>query len=68
MVLLVVNIHIRTDADSLVTTARATHQPEQKETMHLIQMLGKESNAGQIHDLVHVCAQWAQVFQDHDQV
>ena len=32
-------IHLRTDANNLVTTARTTHQPEQKETIHLIQML-----------------------------
>ena len=31
-----------------------THQPEQKETMHLIQLLRKESNSGQMHDLAHV--------------
>ena len=46
--------HIRTDANNLVTTASTTHQPEQKETMHLIQMLRKESNSGQMHDLAHV--------------
>ena len=46
------NIHIRTDANNLVTTASTTHQPEQKESMHL--MLRKESNSGQMHDLSHV--------------
>ena len=50
----IAEIHIRTDANNLVTTASTTHQPEQKETMHLIQMLRKESNSGQIHDLAHV--------------
>ena len=50
----VVNIHIKTDANNLVTTASTTHQPEQKETVHLIQMLRKESNSGQMHDLSHV--------------
>ena len=29
--------HIRTGADNLVTTAWATHEPEQKETMRLMQ-------------------------------
>ena len=32
-------VHIRTDAKNLVTTAQTTHTPEQKETMHMIQML-----------------------------
>ena len=50
----VADVHIRTDANNLVTTASTTHQPEQKETMHLIQMLRKESNSGQMHDLAHV--------------
>ena len=54
----VVNIHIRTDANNLVTTASTTHQPEQKETMHLIQMLRKESNSGQMHDLSHVRSEY----------
>ena len=49
-----VAIHMRTDANNLVTTARTTHQPEQKETIHLIQMLRKESNSGAIDDLAHV--------------
>ena len=35
----IADVHIRTDANNLVTTASATRQPEQKETMHLIQML-----------------------------
>lgn len=34
-----VPIHIRTDANNLVTTAGTTHMPEQKETHHLFQML-----------------------------
>ena len=50
----IADVHIRTDANNLVTTASTTHQPEQKETMHLIQMLRKESNSGQMHDLAHV--------------
>ena len=50
----ITDVHIRTDANNLVTTASTTHQPEQKETMRLIQMLRKESNSGQVHDLAHV--------------
>ena len=50
----IADVHIRTDANSLVTAASTTHQPEQKETMRLIQMLQKESNSGQMHDLAHV--------------
>ena len=50
----VCDIHIRTDANNLVTTASTTHLPEQKETIHLIQMLRKEANSGQMHDLAHV--------------
>ena len=30
----VADIHMRTDAKNLVTTARTIHLPEQKETMH----------------------------------
>ena len=40
--------------NNLVTTARTTHQPEQKETTHLIQMLRRESNSGAIDDMAHV--------------
>ena len=50
----IADVHIRTDANNLVTAASTTHQPEQKETMHLIQMLRKESNSRQTHDLAHV--------------
>ena len=50
----IADVRIRTDANNLATTASTTHQPEQKETMHLIQMLRKESNSGQMHDLAHV--------------
>ena len=49
-----VEIHMRTDAHNLVTTASTTHLPEQKETIHMIQMLRKESNRGRIDDLAHV--------------
>ena len=29
-------VHMRTDANNLVTTAQTTHLPEQKETIHMI--------------------------------
>ena len=47
-------LHMRTDANNLVTTASTTHLPEQKETTHMIQMLRKESSSGSIEDLAHV--------------
>ena len=51
-------IHIRTDANNLVTTAQTTHLPEQKETHHLIQMLRHESNTGQLEDLAHIASEY----------
>jgi hypothetical protein len=51
-------LHLRTDANNLVTTAKTTHQPEQKETIHLIQMLRRESNSGSIDDLAHIISQY----------
>ena len=49
----IADVHIRTDA-----SYNCIHNPstgtEQKETMHFIQMLRKESNSGQMHDLAHV--------------
>ena len=47
-------IHIRTDANNLVSTASTTHSPEQQETIHMIQMLRKEAYSGAIADLSHV--------------
>ena len=47
-------VHIRTDANNLVTTAGTTHLPEQKETVHMIQMLRKEACSGAIDDLAHI--------------
>ena len=47
-------IHMRTDANNLVTTASTTHLPEQKETIHMIQMLRKEACSGAIDDLAHI--------------
>merc|ERR1712217_700968 len=48
------DVHIRTDANKFVTTASSTHLPEQKETIHMIQMLRKEACSGAIDDLAHV--------------
>ena len=48
------DVHLRTDANNLVTTASSTHLPEQKETIHMIQMLRKEACSGSIDDLAHV--------------
>ena len=45
-------IHIRTDANNLVSTASTTHSPEQQETVHMIQMLRKEACSGAIADLL----------------
>ena len=47
-------IHMRTDANNLVTTASTTHLPEQKETIHMINQLRTESCSGSIDDLAHV--------------
>ena len=49
-----VPIHMRTDANNLVTTAQTTHLPDQKETIHMIQMLRTEACSGGIADLGHV--------------
>ena len=54
----ILRIHLRTDANNLVTTAQTTHLPEQKETHHLIQMLRHESNTGNIDDLSHVASEF----------
>ena len=60
----VADIHMRTDANNLVTTASTTHLPEQKETIHMINMLRHESCSGAIADLAHVTTteQLADVF------
>lgn len=49
-----VDLLTRTDANNLVTTASTTHLLKQKETIHMIQMLRKESSSGNIDDLAHV--------------
>ena len=51
-------IHIRTDANNLVSTASTAHLPEQKEIIHMIQMLRKEACSGNIADLGHVRTQF----------
>ena len=53
----VANTHMRIDAQNLVTTARTTHLPEQKVTIHTISMLRKEACSGNIHDLAHIPTQ-----------
>ena len=50
----VANLHRRTDARNLVTTARTIHLLEQKETIHMIAMLRKEACSRSIHDLAHL--------------
>ena len=52
-----IEVHLRTDANNLVTTAASTRLPEQKETIHMIQMLRQEARCGQMHDLAHVLTQ-----------
>ena len=47
-------LHMRTDANNLVTTASTTHLPEQKETIHMINQLRHEALSGSIDDLAHV--------------
>ena len=51
-------IHARTDANNLVTTASSTHVPEQQETIHMIQMLRKEACSGSSADLSHIRTHW----------
>ena len=55
-------INIRTDANNLVTTASTTQLPEQKETIHMINMLRHESCSGAVEDLAHVAT--ADMFAD----
>jgi len=50
----VAEIHMRTDANNLVTTAKTTHLPEQKETIHMISQIRTEACSGDIEDLAHV--------------
>ena len=48
------DVRIRVDANNFVTAAQSAHLPEQKETIHMIQMLRKEATSGSIEDLAHV--------------
>ena len=50
----VADIHMRTDAKKIITTAQATHLPNQKETIHMIQMLRHEACSGAMDDFAHV--------------
>ena len=50
-------IHMRTDAKNLVTTASTTHLPEQRETIHMIAMMRREACSGCIADLAHIATQ-----------
>ena len=50
----VLELHMRTDANNLVTTASTTHLPEQQETVHMINQLRHEVCSGAIQDLAHV--------------
>ena len=50
-------LHMRTDANNLVTTASTTHLPEQKETVHMINQLRHEACSGSIDDLAHVVSE-----------
>ena len=52
-----VELHMRTDANNLVTTASTTHLPEQKETIHMINQLRHEACSGSIGDLAHVVSE-----------
>ena len=49
-----VAIHVIIDAHSLVATASRARLREQKETIHMIQMLRQEACSGQIEELAHV--------------
>ena len=53
----VANIHMKTDARNLVTTATTIHLLEQKETIHMTSMLRKEACSRSIHDLAHIPTQ-----------
>ena len=53
----VADIHMRTDAKNIVTTAITIHIPEQEETIHMISMLSKEASSRNIHDLAYIPTQ-----------
>jgi hypothetical protein len=47
-------LHMRTDANSLVTTAQTTYLPEQRGTIHMMNQLRHEVCSGTMDDLAHV--------------
>ena len=53
----IANIHKRTDAKNLVTTATTIHLHEQKKTNHMISMLRKKACSGSVHDFPHIPTQ-----------
>ena len=53
-----IEIHIRTDANNLVTTATKTTLPEQKETIHMISSLRSEACSGSMDDLAHIVTKY----------
>ena len=50
----VAEIHMRTDANNLVTTAASTRLAEQKDTIHMINQLRVDCMSGNIDDMAHV--------------
>ena len=52
-----IELNMRTDANNLVTTAKTTHLPEQKETIHMINQMRHEACSGAIDDLAHVVSE-----------
>ena len=53
----IADIHMRTYANNLVTTARTIHLLEQKETIHMMSVLRKEACSESIHDLAYIPTQ-----------
>ena len=53
----VADIRMRTESKNLMTTARTTHLPNQKEAIHMTSMLRKDICSGSIHDLPHIPTQ-----------
>ena len=51
-----VAIHMRADANNLVTPASTTRLPKQKEAIHMIRMLRKAAFSGQTEGLAHVAS------------
>ena len=53
----VASIHMRIDAKNLVTRASTIQSPEQKEPIHMIPMLRKETCPGSTCYLAHISTQ-----------